>query len=404
MRFLAAVFSLFVLIFCGVYFFYPNETEQTQTAAVEHSVPGEAVEGEVHRLDPPMPASDAPAHTMPLIPKAMIKSEVMERERARNYVTLLLINSDFKQLEELAEYYRSRQERTPSGLWYLSFFYQGVDRYLQTVRSKPMNQPAGVQWTGSADDMHAKIFNAWQAAFPKSPTPLLAQAIRLRAQAWRIRGGSYAHDVPQEAWQPFYETLKAARDLLINHRAVAAQDPEWYRLRINIATELGEPAETVMDTLTQATEAEPYYYTTYFAASRHFLSKWGGDPKYIPAVINMAADNTMAKDGMSLHARIYWYLGGNILDGPPLFSITVASWAKIATGMDDILRSYPDNWNINHFLYFSCVAGDRAQAKKVLDQMMGEAIMSIWQERAVLKECKDFARGLDQKTEPGSPT
>lgn len=377
MRFFALVVSVMIIAFFGVYY-YPTDSVQ--------------------------PQSDPPAHTLPLFPKPMVKSELMERERVKNYVTVLLINSDFKQLEELAEHYRSTKERTPSGLWYLSLFHLGVSRYLNTVRSKPQILPEGMAWEGTADEMHAKVFAAWQAAYPNSPTPYLANAMRLQAQGWRIRGGSYAHEVPKEAWQPFFEKLTAARDHLINHRAIAARDPEWYKLRIELVTELGEPATLVMDTVSQAIEAEPYYYGTYFVAARHFLPKWGGGPQYIPALISMAAESTKEKDGMSLHARIYWYLGGNIVEDPPLFTVADPSWPKIATGMDDILRSYPDNWNINNFLYFSCMAGDQKQAEKMLGHLKGDPIMLIWKERAVFNECKDFARGLNPVVDASNPT
>ncbi len=387
MRLLVFVCCVIFLTLASIYF-YSDEKYQAQTAAA----------------DPTMPRNDAPAHTLPLFPKVMVKTEVMERERVKNYVVVLLIQSDFKRLEELAEHYRTTKERTPSGLWYLTFFHAGVERYLGTIRSRPQTLPPGKRWVGSADEMHAEIINEWQAAFPDSPNPYLARVVMLRQQAWRIRGGSYADKVPEEAWRPFHEKLIAARDYLIKHREIAGQDPEWYRLRINTATELGEPTELVMDTLTQAIAAEPYHYQTYFAAARHFLPKWGGESEYITALANMAIESTAEKDGMSLYARIYWYVWGQSKDGPLIFHDPDVSWAKMTAGMDDILTNYPDNWNINNFLYFSCVAGDRKQAKKMLDQMVVEPIMSVWKETALLNGCKDFARGLDQETKPGSPS
>lgn len=351
-----------------------------------------------------MPDKNAPAHTLPLFPQVSVKSELLERRRVPNYVMVLLINSDFRKLEELAEHYRTTKARTPSGLWYLSLFHEGISRYLNTVRSRPQNLPPGKRWEGTADEMHVRIFDEWLAAYPNSPTPHLAHALRLRAQAWQIRGESYANKVPEEAWQPFHKKLMASREYLIKHREIASQDPEWYRLRISTATELGEPEELVLDTLSQAVEAEPYYYDTYFSAARHFLPKWGGDSKYISALANMAVKNTKEKDGMSLYARIYWTVVGGSQAGPLTFYNPDVSWAKMVAGMDDILRNYPDNWNINNFLYFSCMAGDRKQAKKILDQMVGEPIMSVWRDKALLNGCKDFALGLDEPVEPGSPS
>jgi len=387
MRFPVFLCSIILLALAGIYFHW-DRSDQPQNAAVA----------------PVMPQNNAAAQTLPQFPKVMVKSELLERQRVPNYVVVLLIQSDFPQLEALAEHYRTTKERTPSGLWYLSLFHAGVNRYLQTVRSKPQNLPSGKRWEGSADEMHAKIINEWQAAFPNSPNPYLAHAKRLREQAWRIRGPSYADKVPQEAWRPFHEKLEAARDYLIKHREIAGRDPEWYRLRIDTATELGEPTELVMDTVTQAIDTEPYYYQTYFAAVRHFLPKWGGKSEYINALTNMAVENTTEEDGMSLYARIYWYVSQQSKVGPLIFHDPDVSWVKMTAGMDEVLSSYPDNWNINNFLYFSCVAGDRNQAKKLLEMMRGEPIMSVWQETVLFNACKDFARGVDQETKPGSPS
>ncbi len=405
MRFFALVVSVMVIAFCAV-FFYPSGSVQSPSEPVQPS--SERAEAPSERVEAPSEHSqaqtEAPAHTLPLFPKPMVKTELMERKRVPNYVQILLFNSDFEKLEELADHYRSTKARTPSGLWYLSLFHQGVRAFIETVRSKPNSLPEGMTWEGSADEMHAKIFDNWRAAFPNSPNPYLAHAALLRQQAWRIRGHSYAHEVPQEQWRPFLEKLTAARDYLVKHEAIASKDPEWHTVRIYTATELSEPTDQIVETLNKATEMEPYYYTTYFAAARHFLPKWGGDPRYIPALTNMAAENTMEKDGNSLHARIYWFLGGNSNIAPRMFTIAAPSWAKMAAGMDDIARNYPDSWNINNFLYFSCQAGDRNQAQKMLDKMIGEPIMAIWKDAATLNQCKDFARGLDLAPQPGNPT
>ena len=330
-------------------------------------------------------------------------SELFERERVKRHVNDLLIRSNFDALEALASRYRDSKERSPSGLWYLTHFYDGVDRHFLSRHSVPEKSSSGTKWKENTVAVHAKAIASWQKAYPNSPAPYLAHAMWLRKQAWAIRGNSYANKVPGGAWAPFLAKLQEARDYLNEHSEIASRDPHWYALQIQTATELDESMDTVMDLLAQGLDSEPYYYPLYFAATRHLLPKWDGESQYIDAFANMAVQRTSENEGMSLYARIYWYVSQAQYGGPALFSGPSISWDKMTAGMDDVLKQYPDIWNINNFLFFACIAGDRAQSKKLLGMMRGEPLELVWRKQEYFGACKDFALGKDLEEGAAEP-
>lgn len=320
-------------------------------------------------------------------------SELRERNRIKSHVQEQLILSKFAELEQLASRYRDQKERSPSGLWNLTHFYNGVGRFADT--EFPEANEAGTRTAAGdpSDVLNLKKIDKWMATYPNSPTPYLAKAVLLQTQAWKLRGQDYAHKVREGAWVPFFAKLNEARDLLDRHKATASKDPHWYTLRISIGLETNESADTLMDKLSEGLDKEPYYYQTYFEATRLFLPKWGGRPEYLDAFANMAVEKTAENDGNGMYARILWVAAGLQYHEQDLFGAPNISWDKMKTGMEDILTKYPDNWNVNNFLKFACFAGDREMSRKLLKQMTGTALKMAWGRGDRFKSCKNFALG-----------
>lgn len=102
-------------------------------------------------------------------------------------------------------------------------------------------------------------------------------------------------------------------------------------------------------------------------------------------------ERTSKIDGKSLYARIYWFVAQQRYGGSETFRSSSLSWETMIAGMDDILAKYPDDWNTNNFLNFSCIAGDRKQARKLLNIMGGNALKQVWRDMEHFEICKDFA-------------
>ena len=69
------------------------------------------------------------------------------------------------------------------------------------------------------------------------------------------------------------------------------------------------------------------------------------------------------------------------------------------TGINDVLKLYPDQWNINNFAFFACMAQDRPMTKALIDKIQ-TPIKAAWQyEDSVYPDyfahCTDWAHRTD---------
>ena len=64
-----------------------------------------------------------------------------------------------------------------------------------------------------------------------------------------------------------------------------------------------------------------------------------------------------------------------------------------------MLKAFPDQWNINNFAKFACIARDREKAKELIDQVSGDPIPDAWGDGTIFENCKDWATLTEQ---PGS--
>ncbi len=75
-----------------------------------------------------------------------------------------------------------------------------------------------------------------------------------------------------------------------------------------------------------------------------------------------------------MYVRMYWPLAG-LGHGNRLFSETYVRWDEMKSRIEEILKKYPDQWNINNFAKFVCLAGDFKMTKKMMDRLEGRPIL-----------------------------
>jgi hypothetical protein len=69
-------------------------------------------------------------------------------------------------------------------------------------------------------------------------------------------------------------------------------------------------------------------------------------------------------------------------------------------GIVDVLKRYPDQWNINNFAHFACLAGDRKETAR-LTALVTEPIREAWAKDATLfARCRDWASSMDKSAAP----
>jgi hypothetical protein len=306
--------------------------------------------------------------------------ELSERQEMKSQVTNLFFAEDFKTLETVAAEFRTQRTRSPSGVWRLTTFYYAFNTVL------PIENKDEIFW-----DRAKAISDRWVRQFPESPTSHVVRGIVLKLYAWKFRGGGYASTVSADSWPVFFSKLAEAREYLQRTKEFGSTDPQWYDVMADIAVAEGWESAEFEKLLEEGLTREPLYYQLYFTAVNYFTPKWGGDPTKIEAFANAAVKRTQKEEGSSLYARIYW-VASQIQYGAGLFSGSDVVWDQMKHGIHDVLARYPDQWNINNFAYFACLARDRDETRRLMQMMADYPIMAAWRNPETFSRCMAFAR------------
>lgn len=291
--------------------------------------------------------------------------ELEDRAEIARQVSELFEAEKFGELDRMAEEFRTKESRSSSGLWKLTLFYGGLY----------------VQHEGKVDESYYDkvdgLFLRWASQNPDSTVAHIGYAGNLVDRAWFFRGNDWARDVPKEAWTPFFEYLEKARLHLMEHKQATDKDPAWFHNMLAIAKDENWPLERFLALVEDGTTKHPYFYEIYFRSIDYLLPKWHGDKAMIEEFANLAVELTREGEGTGMYARIYWR-ASQIQYGTTLFSDSDVVWAKMSAGIDDVLARYPDQWNINNFAHFACLARDKEKAEALLAQIDGPPIESAW--------------------------
>ncbi|EUJ09343.1 hypothetical protein Meth11DRAFT_0135 [Methylophilaceae bacterium 11] len=292
--------------------------------------------------------------------------EMIERNQIGNEVAESINQENFAKLEQLSATYRERQDRTSSGVWKLTVFYGGLR---SALLGDYKNE---AEWSAKNE-----IVNRWIEAYPTSPSAHLMKANLLTLRAWQYRGTASAKDTSPESWDGFNKYMKEARQCLSDKKSLMFKDPYWYELMLEPERSWAEKEYSSGTKLIgEALHKFPTYYQFSFNALNYAQAKWRlhlGDygPGGLDTIDKLIKESTAANfstDGNGMYARMYWYLsslmGENIFKYPKL---THLDWDKMKVGMDDVLKQYPDDWNITHFARFACLAGDEQKTIDLLN-------------------------------------
>ncbi len=196
--------------------------------------------------------------------------------------------------------------------------------------------------------------------------------------------------VDPEAWGPFYDWIDKADAVLTQAKDYAADDPFWYIHRANLYNHMGVKEDVFSAFMQEALDRHPNFYQLYFAGVEYYAPKWHGDAELIDAFANDAIARTGAAEGNGLYARIYWY-ASQTQYGFHIITELYVVWSKMRDGIEDVLAQYPDQWNIQNFAVFACLANDVDMIRNLFSQMDGPPIMSAWRNTDMLDYCRTLA-------------
>lgn len=320
-----------------------------------------------------------------LISSVAFSNEMETRKEIKDNVFFLFMNEDFDELDKISETYRKTEERTSSGLWKLTTFYYGFKSFTG----------ANIKDEEYWNDIKKKS-DKWMKNNPDSPTANIVKGIILTGYAWKFRAGSWDYIVTEDAWQAFKENLEIAEKHMANSKSVASNDPHWYEVYAHIKTALNENSESFKKFIDEGLNKTPDYYQLYFAAIDYMAPKWHGSKEEIEIFANQAVERTQKNEGMGLYARIYWYASQTQYD-ERLFLESNVVWDKMRKCIFDVVKNYPDSWNIQNFAFFSCLAKDQVTTRILLEKMDGPIIESVWKNHEYYDYCKNFAYSPPEK-------
>ena len=287
-----------------------------------------------------------------------------------------LLKEDFSALNAMAAEYNNSKSRLPDGRWKLTFVFSNLE--------------GGI---GKHDDAAWKarlgLIEKWISKTPSDSTPYLAKADALVGYAWDARGGGYANTVKETDWQTFKKRISDARSVLENAPPSAKNSVQWYDTMQSIALAQAWPMDEYGKLFQEAVSKEPTYYFFYFNAATYFLPRWHGDAQQLAQFVEYAVESSKSREGQTLYARIYWSQLG--LLGNDTFAPGYAQWSRMRQGFKDIVKSYPDNWNINAFVYYACMAGDYETVGQVAPKITNIEI-DLWSNPAKYTGCLDRAK------------
>lgn len=323
--------------------------------------------------------------TILLIPSVASSQKILTEHEVRNSIMNKarehLVSQNFGALEELVEKYSNSNARTPSGVWKIGFIYAGITEI--SGNSKIPNED---QYWGFHDDR----YTSWIEEYPQSATAQIYYAKILLRKAWYYRGAGYANTVDKQQWALFYKFLNQASNHLDNFKDRSSKDPNWYEAKLEVAKGLGVDDDIYNNILDEALDLHPYYYPIYFSAINRFAPRWHGSLEMMESFAARSVELTRETEGVGMYARVYWYVSQSLY-GDQLFTKSLISWDKMSQGIDDVLAKYPDQWNINNFAKFSCLARDKNKTRSLIMKISGEPLRNVWGDRDMFNFCKNWS-------------
>lgn len=312
-------------------------------------------------------------------------NELMDRQVTQDEVAALFHTGNFRLLDRISNQYLKNEERTSSGLWKLTLFYAA----LESIPN--LNVTDNEYW----ENLENKALK-WVSSNPNSPTGHLAYATILKSHAWMYRGVGFASEVRPEDWKPFRDYIAKTRKYLEAHKKVASKDPYWYQLMIHVSTAESWSLGDFNALVDESTSRHPYFYQAYFAAINYLTPRWHGSKEEIENFARKAVDVTREKEGESMYARIYWY-ASQVNYGNSLFTDSKVVWEKMSKSIDDVLKRYPDQWNINNFAHFACLAHDAQKTKQLIERIEGKPIIEAWDSLSIFNACREWSSTQEKK-------
>jgi hypothetical protein len=315
--------------------------------------------------------------------------ELEERAAIRDAVTQAWQAGDFDTVERLhTQYSDFLHQRTASGASKMGLLFDGLTEGNDASEEVLKRDIARTE--------------RWAQVHPDSPLGYVLHAQALMSYAFHVRGTGYSNTVLAQTWAVFHEYQKRAGKYLVDHQAVASQTTSWHATMINIGRDEGWSPEVMRRIFEDGIARSPADYRLYMYREVTLLPKWNGSIGQVDAFIRDVSARAPAAYGMEMYARLYAAAGEEQFHRD-LYSSSLVDWAVMKVGLQAWVNHFPTAWNKNIFAYHACLAGDKAVAKPLFDEIAGRPEWEIWTPNAqvTFEACLRWA--ADPHAEPTSP-
>ena len=292
----------------------------------------------------------------------------------KTLVLTLLNKEQFNDLERLFDDWNDRSERMADGRWRLSAFGDAIAARFADGKS----------W-----ETGYQLIQRWREGHPFSRAAALAEVVYWVEYAWNARGPGMADTVPADGWDLFNERLGKAEAVLLESKPYASGSPLWGRMLIKIGNGLNWSRPMLLRAFEEVTRDEKYYYSTYGEVAWDLTPRRGGDWKLVDAFIRGATKITQARDGYSMYARLYWVVDDCGCGEFNLFRDSLANWADMKRGFDDLIERYPHSaWLYNKYAAYACLAEDKGAYQSMMFRIGKTLVPDAWPSNQAIDLCE----------------
>lgn len=298
-----------------------------------------------------------------LPPPSPIPQETEQDYRAK--IKEMILESDFAQLEKIAQQNRAERGLLLGGMWKDFAYYDELS-----------DPPSLGEKTDEDYQNQITRLNQWLTAFPNSVAPRIALARIYTNYASFARGDGYASSVSNSQWRLHNERTAIAEKTLLEAARLKDRDPHWYQAMQQVSFRQGWDKTNELELLNQAVAFEPSYYNYYREYADYLKPQWYGEPGEIAKYAEQASLQLRDPEASILYFRITSTLACNC--EPQIADLRGISWAKFKSGYSNVIRLYgKSNLNANRIAWVAFKMGDKAMAQEAFSSL-DHMEMEVW--------------------------
>ncbi|HEY3345986.1 MAG TPA: hypothetical protein VGK71_00035 [Nitrospirota bacterium] len=283
---------------------------------------------------------------------------------------------NFKELEEMAHWYRNEKKILEDGGCGLYCYYSAVEEALKPPMSNDLSEADYVATL--------ELIDEWGKRYPDSITQRVAKAGVLINFAWLARGNDWAYTVTEDGWRLFRKRIQKAYDVLKDAPADIKDDcPQRFFNLLIVARAQSWERDKCDEVFYKGMRFYPWYFPLLSQRATYLLPRWGGKEGEWLKFADEAVRLSPTSEGMYPYTYVVKLTHG--YDEWKMFDEkNGVSWKKMKQGFQDKLEKHPrSRYYLTRFAFFAIKANDWQIAKELFDKIGNNPDPEIWPDRKI---------------------